>query len=150
MVLGVGNRFRRDDGAGLAAVARLRNRVPREVEILECEGDLVSAVEDWRGVDRLVIVDATSSGSPAGSVRRIEAHARPLPAEFSRASTHQFGVAQAVELARTLGRLPAWVVVYGIEGGEFGPGEGLSPQVEAAVDDVAAQIVLDCPVTSSS
>jgi len=28
MVIGVGNEFRRDDGAGLAVVARLRDRVP--------------------------------------------------------------------------------------------------------------------------
>ena len=65
---------------------------------------------------------------------------RPLPAVFSRSSTHSFGVAEAVELARALGRLPARVVVFGIEGRDFTPGEGLSPDVDAAVDEVVRRV----------
>lgn len=138
MVLGAGNRYRRDDGAGIAAAERLRGRVPAAVRT--GEGDLASALDAWEGVDALVVIDATSSGAPPGTVRRIEAHAQPLPAAFSRTSTHAFGVAEAIELARTLGKLPARVVVYGIEGSDFGPGEGLTPEVAASVEAVVAQV----------
>ena len=60
----------------------------------------------------------------------------------SASSTHAFGVGEAVELARVLGKLPDRVVVYGVEGGEFAAGEGLTAPVEAAVEP-AAQAVLD-------
>ena len=43
------------------------------------------------------------------------------PASF-RSSTHAFGVGDAVELARALGRLPRRVVVYGVEGADFAAG----------------------------
>ncbi len=59
---------------------------------------------------------------------------------FSRSSTHSFGVAEAVELARALGRLPARIVVFGIEGRDFAQGEGLSPDVDAAVDEVVRRV----------
>ena len=50
------------------------------------------------------------------------------------------GVAEASELARALGRLPARTIVYGIEGSRFDTGSPLSPEVEAATQSVAAAI----------
>jgi hydrogenase maturation protease len=49
-------------------------------------------------------------------------------------------LAETVELARVLGRLPARTVVYGIEGGSFAIGEPLTPAVAAAAVAVADAI----------
>ena len=57
-----------------------------------------------------------------------------------RSSTHAFGVADAVELARALGRLPGRLDVYAIEGASFTAGDSLSPEVERAVDDLATAL----------
>ena len=84
-----------------------------------------------------MVVDAAASGAPPGSVRRFEAHAAPLPAHLLRSSTHAFGVAEAIELARALGRLPPILDVYAIEGSDFSAGAGLSPPVAAAVEWLA-------------
>jgi hydrogenase maturation protease len=56
-------------------------------------------------------------------------------------STHAFGLAEAVELARALGRLPRFLVVYGVEGKCFTPGAALSAGVEAAAADAAARVL---------
>jgi hydrogenase maturation protease len=141
LILGVGTRYRRDDGAGLAATGRLRGRLPREVRVLEREGDLAGVLELWEGANAVIVIDATSSGSRPGEVRRLDAHAAALPAVFARGSTHAFGVAEAVELARALGRLPARVVVFGIEGKDFSAGEELSPEVDSAVDEVVGLVL---------
>ena len=60
-----------------------------------------------------------------------------MPAGWFRYSTHAFGAAEAIELARVLGRLPRRLIVVGIEGARFDAGVGLSPEVAAAVEDVA-------------
>ena len=57
-----------------------------------------------------------------------------------RSSTHAFGVADAVELARALGRLPGRLDVYAIEGASFAAGDRLSPAVERAVAELAAEL----------
>jgi len=88
----------------------------------------------WSGEDAVLLVDAVSSGAPAGTLHRLDAVAEPLPPALFAASTHHLGVADAVELARALGRLPAKVVVIGIEGACFDAGEGLSIEVETAVE----------------
>src|SRR5215207_5591238 len=64
-------------------------------------------------------------------------------------STHAFGVADAIELARTLGRLPARLEIYTIEGADFTAGAGLSPPVAAAVNALTRRIV-DVPRVSSA
>jgi hydrogenase maturation protease len=50
------------------------------------------------------------------------------------------GAAEAIELARTLGRLPRRLVVYGIEGASFHPGAPLTPAVADAVKMAAGMV----------
>ena len=137
IVIGVGNAWRGDDGAGLA-VAR---RVAAEGGTAHAhEGDCAALVELWSGADHAVVVDAARSGAPAGTVRHFDAAAAPLPAAAVRSGTHAFGVADAVELARALGRLPARLDVYAIEGGSFAAGDRLTPAVARAVAALAGRL----------
>jgi hydrogenase maturation protease len=140
MVIGVGNTWRGDDGAGVAVARRLRELSPTGVEIRELEGDATGLVEAWSGADRVVVVDAAQSGAPPGTVRRFDACSGPLPVHSLRSSTHAFGVSDAVELARALGRLPGRLEVYAIEGVSFAAGDRLSPDVERAVGELATTL----------
>jgi hydrogenase maturation protease len=67
-VIGIGNRRRSDDAAGLEVVARLRGALPEEIELLEPEGEPTSLIDAWRGADAAWVVDAVSSGAPAGTI----------------------------------------------------------------------------------
>jgi hydrogenase maturation protease len=138
-VIGVGNRWRSDDAVGLIVAERLRGTVPG-VEVLEREGEPVALMDAWEGEEAVVIVDAVSSHGPPGRLHRLDVADGPLPAELFAASTHHLGLAEAVELARALGRLPAALVVIGVEGAVFDAGDGLSPAVEAAVEPAAAAV----------
>ncbi|HEU6444984.1 MAG TPA: hydrogenase maturation protease [Gaiellaceae bacterium] len=134
-MLGIGNAWQGDDAAGLVAAERLRGRAPAGVEVRELEGEPVSLVEAWDGVDEVFVVDAVRSGSPPGTVHRLDASDEPLPATLSAASTHTLGVGEAIELARALGRLPARLVVFGIEAESIAAGAELTPAVAGAVDE---------------
>jgi hydrogenase maturation protease len=132
-LIGVGNRFRHDDGAGLEVARRLRLARPPGVNILERDGEPTSLLEAWGNAREALVVDGVFSDSEPGTLHRFEVADQPLPAELFRPSTHALGVADAVELARELGRLPDRLVVYGIEGESFEVGEGLTAVVESAV-----------------
>ncbi len=140
MVIGVGNGWRGDDGAGLAVARRVRELAPAGVEVREVEGDATALVDAWSGAARVVVVDAAESGAPPGTVQRFDARSQPLPVRSLRSSTHAFGVSDAVELARALRRLPDRLDVYAIEGASFTAGERLSPAVERAVDELATAL----------
>ena len=48
-------------------------------------------------------------------------------------STHAISVADAIELARAMNKLPKRLIAIGIEGKSFEAGAGLSREVEAAL-----------------
>jgi hydrogenase maturation protease len=133
LVIGLGNAARRDDAAGLIAARRLGG--------LEHEGDPLALLDLWDGAGLAVVIDAVRSGAEPGTIHRFDAGHAPLPAPLrGSTSTHAVGLGEAIELARTLGRLPARLVVYGIEGERFDAGAELTPPVSAAVDAVVTAI----------
>ena len=56
---------------------------------------------------------------------------------MSFASSHAFGVAEAIELARALDLAPKRIVVYAIEGVCFDAGAPFTPPVLRAAEEVA-------------
>jgi hydrogenase maturation protease len=145
VVVGIGNAMRGDDAAGLEVVGRLRERGPGAgVALRTLEGEGVALLDLWEGACAAVLVDSVRSGAAPGTVRRLDATAEPLPSGLrTSSSTHAVGVADAVELARALGRLPRRLVVYGIEGARFDAGAALSPPVAAVIDAVADRVLRD-------
>lgn len=140
LVIGVGNEFRGDDGVGLHVARRIaRLRIPG-VEVREASGEGTALMETWVGQSRVVVIDATASGSAAGTICRLDANAGPIPSEFFHYSTHAFSVAEAVELSRALGRLPRSLVIFGIEGETFSAGCGLSDEVRESAGEVVRLI----------
>jgi len=133
VVIGVGNPTRGDDGAGVAAARRMR---PRGLEATAP----FQLVEMWEGAQDVVVVDAARSGAPPGTIHRFEVRSHALPTGVLGGSTHAIGVAEVVELARALDRLPDRLMVYGIEVGGLSHGGALSPEVEAAVEAVVAEV----------
>lgn len=136
-VVCLGNRFRGDDAAGLLVGDRLR---AAGVRVTECADEPTRLIDGWNGLGTLVLVDAARSGAPPGTVRRVELGDEGIPRELGLTSSHAFGIAEAVELARALGRLPARVVVYAVEAGTLEAGAPLTPAVAAALDGVSARV----------
>jgi hydrogenase maturation protease len=97
-------------------------------------------MDAWANADAAVVVDATSSGAKPGTIIRLDVAATAVRSSLFRYSSHAFGLAEAIELARALGQLPRRLLVFGIEGADFTMGEGLSPEVNAAVPTVVAAI----------
>ena len=140
LLIGVGHEGRRDDAAGVRVARLVRALLWPQARVVECEGDTSDLLETWQGEPAVVVVDAMSSGAPGGTVRRLDASRSPLPAEMFRGSTHGLGLPEAIELARSLGQLPASLVIYGIEGTDFELGTRLTYPVECAVREAALLI----------
>lgn len=102
--------------------------------MLDCADEPTRLLDLWDGLDTVVVVDAVSTGSPPGTLHRVDAGRGPLPRDLRLASTHAMGVADALELGRAVGRAPRRVVVLGVEGARFGMGDGMSPAVTEALD----------------
>jgi hydrogenase maturation protease len=140
IVIGIGNPHRGDDVAGRSVARLLRPMLPDDVKVAEHDGEATDLVTCLDGVDTAFLVDACASGGSVGTVYRFDAAAAPLPSGGLGLSTHGFGFAEGIELARALGQFPRRCIVYAIEGGCFEMGAALSPQVRASVADVARRL----------
>jgi hydrogenase maturation protease len=144
LVVGIGNTDRGDDGLSAAVIARLDGHTPDGVRLLARSGDPLALLEDWAGCDMVVLVDAAMALDEPGRVHRLDLATDPLPLGWSQQlSSHAFGLAETVELARNLGRLPGRLVLYLVEGKRFETGTPLSPAVASAVNQVAERIIAD-------
>jgi hydrogenase maturation protease len=140
LIVGIGNRYRGDDAFGCIVAGELAGQVPRGVTCIEHDGEPAGLMECWQGAENVLLVDAVSSGARAGQVFRFDLARQALPEEFNLYSTHAFGVAQAVELARALGKLPRHMRFIGVEGENFDAGEELSPALSKAKNAIISEI----------
>ena len=143
-VIACGNPDAGDDGVAIAVAAAVRDRLAgsARAEVLDV-GPAIDAVPLLDEGGPVILLDAirTRGGRPAGEVIRVEAGPEGLPVELGGpVSSHGFGVADAVAVARALGST-APVVVIGVEAGDVTIGHGLSPAVAEAVPR-AADLVL--------
>jgi hydrogenase maturation protease len=148
VVIGVGNPFRGDDGAGPAVAELVADRLGAthrdDVEVRVLDGEPARLVEAWAGARLAVVVDALRSGAAAGTVRRIEigpGSRHRLRQRGTLASSHGAGLQAALELGRALERLPDRLVVLGVEGDDFREGPGLSTAVAACLEPTAARVL---------
>lgn len=132
LVVGVGNPDRGDDGVGAAVVARLA--APQAHGPRTCLAvDPVDVIEAWAGEDDVVVVDAVEGEGLAPGTVLVLAPDDPAVHRLGPAGTHAVGLATVLDLARTLDRRPARLVLVGVVGADFAAGAGLSPAVFAAV-----------------
>ena len=127
--IGVGNEQRGDDGLGLWIARALRSH---GLDAIESGGEAASLMEAWAGAEEVWLFDALQAETTPGAILRLEAHERELQGAGRRASSHGFGVVEAIELARALGMLPARLHLIGVVGKNFGIGDRPSPEVEAS------------------
>jgi hydrogenase maturation protease len=143
VVIGVGNRFRRDAGVGPAVHDRLRSMQHESAGRAERDGEAAALILLWDRQRLAILVDAMQADPPhPGRVHRLMVP-RPAVERMQAVRAHAADVGNAVETARLTGRLPGRLIVFGVETADLGAGKGLSPAVQQAADAVAEEIALE-------
>ncbi|MCB1592311.1 MAG: hydrogenase maturation protease [Alphaproteobacteria bacterium] len=142
LIIGIGNRFRGDDALGCLMAERIKAQVsPDDAEVIEHDGEPASLIDLWQAHKAVILIDAVSSGARAGTIHHIDLREQALPDRFRSYSTHAFGIAEAVELARVLGKLPERIVFYGVEGKSFSADTELSAPLKTASEVLYSRIL---------
>lgn len=135
LIVGVGNRWRGDDGLGPHVAAAIAASGIAGIDVIALDGEPARLVDAWAGRPNVVVVDAVQTGSAPGTLHHLVGDV-DIPDAPHDASTHDAGVAAAVALSRALGRLPARLVVIGVEPATAAHGDELSAVVAARFDEV--------------
>lgn len=135
LIVGYGNRCRKDDGAGWHVIEILAHRpnLPADLEAAH-QLDLTLA-ETIREYDLVIFVDALISDQAAAwSSEEL------LPALVAQGMTHCVGPQEILGLCRTLYAKTPRGLLFSIRGHDFRFGEGLSQETRQAVFQVVNRI----------
>jgi hydrogenase maturation protease len=139
-IIGIGNTIAGDDGVGVLVAERLQGRWSENDDVLVAilPGDLFSVSDLLHRTERLLFLDAIAGDDP-GEIRVLDSAQRAFAA-----SLHQTDIGTVMAALKKLEMtdpFPEWEV-WGIT---IDPpaelGEGLSPEVAEAADELERRIV---------
>lgn len=142
LVLGLGNVLLQDDGVGSAAVSMLLERyfVPPGVRVLDGGTLGLSLLPYLENADAVMLADAVRADAVPGTLVQLDGDDVP-PAVLTRLSPHQIGVADLLDGARWLGRMPHRLMLLGLVPESIELAVGLTPRVAAALPRLVERIV---------
>lgn len=147
-IIGCGNLNRSDDGVGVVVARKLMDavRARSDVQVFDAGTGGMDVMFRARGSDELIVVDASRSGSAAGSIFKVPGPELAAAHEPSY-SLHDFRWDHALYAGRRIfgDDFPSRVTVFLIEAGNLDLGLTLSEPVSEAAGRVAADILAMLP-----
>lgn len=146
LVVGCGNLLRGDDGVGPVLIRNLWDRgVPDGAKLVDGGTAGMDVGFQMRGAQRVVIVDASSTGAAPGTVYRVPGEELTDLPPLQGLHTHSFRWDHAIPFARwALGdACPTDITVFLIEAADMEMGSELSEPVTMAMEQVIELIERD-------
>jgi len=142
LVLGIGNLVMGDDGVGVRVVQKLQReyRLPEYVDVMDGGTLGLDILPRLEGIERLILIDAVETGKKPGTCIRLVGDEIPQALE-TRVSAHQMGIKDLLAVSRLTGHIPQEMVLVGVQPGSIGMDTELTPEVEAKVDVMLANVL---------
>lgn len=142
LLLGLGNIILRDEGLGVRAVERIRERyvVGDDVELMDGGTLGLELLPYLEETDSVLIVDAIRTGDVPGTLIRLEGQSIPSALAI-KMSMHQVGLQELLAISAIRETTPQRIVLWGIEPQLMEPGLDLTPLIESRMDVLIDSIV---------
>jgi hydrogenase maturation protease len=140
VVIGVGNRWRRADAAGLEVIDALRGQVDDTVRLVESDGEPTRLLDAFELAPRVIMVDAVATGGNPGVIHRFNDTDLPEGMGIGQ-SSHLVQLYETIALGKLLGKLPNGLVLIGIEAADFDNGEGVTAPIAAGVQSAVGAVL---------
>jgi len=139
LILGVGNVLMGDEGVGVHVIRHLENMpLPEGVACLDGGTGSFLLLEPMQRAKKVILIDATIDGAPAGTVRRLTPR---FSKDYPRTLTaHDIGLKDLLDAFYLLGHVPE-VILFAVSISSLQEvGTELSPEIAAVVPEVARKV----------
>lgn len=142
LILGVGNPLRRDDGIGSKVIRLLkqnrankksRYKLSADIDLLDGGSDGLGLIEYLKEYKKVIIIDAVEMKLAPGTIRVFTPREAVMTIKTDSLSTHGFGIAELIKLAKELDINPELIIV-GVQPEDVSFGEKLSYSVASVLD----------------
>ncbi len=142
LIVGLGNILLKDDGVGVRCTEYLRElNLAKHIVLLDGATLGYDLLEEMKGFDKVVLVDAVDMGKEPGHIASFSA-ARLLEISAGKKfSLHEIGVVDVVHLGSKLGYDLTKVRIVGIQPRDVSRGDLLSEEVERKLPELADKVL---------
>ncbi len=144
-IVGLGTCLGCDDAIGLALVQALSEDAAYAAHCVLLENadaaTVAASLLDWQSP--VILVDAADMNLLPGDCRFFTDKDAAMILKTSSVSTHGLGLAEGLELARTLGFDRA-VGIFGVQPFDLSPGQGLAPEMTALFPSLLSSLKAAC------
>ena len=153
LILGVGNPLRRDDGIGPEIIRLLsenrakknsRYKLAADVDLIDGGTDGLGLIEYLKDYKKVVIIDAVEMKLPPGTIKVFTQEEAIIKIGTDSLSTHGFGIAELIKLAKELDINPELIIV-GVQPEDVSYGEELSDTVNSIINFVINKVIEAIP-----
>ena len=143
LILGIGNNLLTDEGVGVHVVRYLEVHHADAPGVTFLDGGTLSftLAGPIAEHDNLIVVDAARFGEPGGTIRCFEGHDMDRYLTGNRASVHEGGLTDLLDISRLSGTFPQHRALIGIQPASLEWGEHPSGRVAAAIPVVADMVL---------
>lgn len=142
LVVGLGNILLKDEGVGVRCVEFLRERdLGSDVKVVDGATLGFDLLEEMKGFDRVVLVDAVDMGKEPGYIASFGAEELLKIAGGKKFSLHEFNLVDVIQLGKQLGYGLDKVRIVGIQPKEVGWGDRLSEIIEKKLPELAGRVL---------
>jgi hydrogenase maturation protease len=145
LIVGIGSYLSRDDEIGLALVGALSREPTWTVWcVLLDSADIATVASSLLEWDKsVVLVDAANMGLAPGEFRFFPERDAALFLKDDSVSTHGFGLAEGLQLARNLG-FSRPVYIFAVQPFDLSPRQGLTPEMAALFPTLLSSLKAAC------
>ena len=131
-----------DEGIGIYIAEEIgkRNVLPADIEATELGTGNMNVLHAIAGREKVVFVDCAKMGGSPGTMRRFGLDEVVSKKVLTSWSAHEGDLLNLLEISRTMGELPAEVVIFGIEPAKIEFGQQLTPALRACFGGYVAEI----------
>jgi len=143
LIGGIGNVLLGDDGVGPYVLRVLESQYTfgADIELLDLGTPALDLTHQIVGRRSLILIDSVASGDAPGSVVLYRKQDIVSIAPPERLDPHSPALSECLMTAEMLGSSPEHILLVGIVGTNYEPGDPLSPAVKASVDSAIEAIV---------
>jgi len=145
LILGAGNSLRRDDGLGPELIRLLSEKrdsyeLSADVDLIDGGTDGLGLIEYLKDYKKVIIIDAVEMGLSPGTIKIFTPDEAILKIDRDSLSTHGFGIAELIKLAKKLDINPE-LVIAGVQPEDISYGEKLSDSVASVLNKLMAVVL---------
>ncbi|MCK5153943.1 MAG: hydrogenase maturation protease [Spirochaetales bacterium] len=145
----MGNPLRRDDGIGPEVIRLLTKdrtkknstyKLSSDIDLIDGGTDGLGLIEYLKDYKKVIIIDAVEMKLKPGTIKVFTPEEAVIKINSDALSTHGFGIAELIKLAKGLDINPELIIV-GVQPEDISYGEGLSDSIEPVLNKLIKVIL---------